>query len=182
VILEIIVVIKNVSVNDFSLFFWFCDFAPAFFALAFFMKNNQMIKGLINIGFITQVAALIGGSIFLLTGLDLFGFGNILNNMKIFQVGVFLFVHAYSTSLALFSTYKTEIKPLSLIYSLAFLSFMFISSTLFTPFASNINYVFYLPTLSNFIPFYSYLWIILTFCLIVLPTYLLQRWLYKINR
>jgi len=46
----------NYMLDRYDVFFWFCNHTPLFFAFAFFLKKRNVIKGLINVGFLGQFA------------------------------------------------------------------------------------------------------------------------------
>lgn len=178
IFLQMLAVTKNVYTKDFSSFFWFCDFAPLLFAVGFLLKKYQFVKSLINIGLIPQFMYTILLFLALFFGIDSISFYSILARSKIYILVSFL-LHLFSSNLALFLTYRIRPKKISLIYSFAILAAMFVLILIFTVPGSNINYVYSSNFLGFEIPYYTYLWIILTMIFVILPTYFIQYWIYK---
>jgi len=54
VLLQIVAIFRNLYF-DYVYFFWFCDFVPFVLAIAFFLKKDEVIKGIINIGLFPQL-------------------------------------------------------------------------------------------------------------------------------
>jgi hypothetical protein len=170
--LQILVGVRNVY-SDYMLFFWFCDFAPAVFFIAFLMKRYQLVKGMINIIFFPQVVFLmifLTRTVLHYTGMVTFGY-------DLFFVTVTIMFHLASI-IAMIFTYKITTNENSLAYSLLLLSGTFLVGLAFTPAEGNINFIY---TLGNAfgIPELDILWIPITFFIVVLPTYYLQKVLYK---
>jgi hypothetical protein len=184
IVLQIIVILRDINIDNQSTFFWFCDFAPTILAFAFLMKDEQLVKGLINIGFIPQMLYFIS-LVAAFLGVDILGFKSLLNygdsvlNYGLFNIAVGFLMHAFSSNVALLLTYKTKPQTKSLMYSLIVLAGMFIVGLFFTSPIDNVNYVFSSSALGFSIPFYTLLWIISSFVALVLPTHLIQYALYK---
>jgi hypothetical protein len=177
VFMAILVIIRNLRSNKTKDFFWFCDMAPFILAFAFFTQNQQLLKGLINIGFIAQWVSLIPLSSAIFFHKNLIGFADILNYDK-FHRGVSLLLHSATLNIALLFTYNTKPGISSLVYSLFILTILFILTLLFTSRKENVNYVYHTDFLGFKIPGYTSLWIFITFILVIFPTYLLQYLLY----
>ena len=161
--MAVIVVIRDLVFYDIFNFFWFCDIGLVLFAIAFFNRNIQFIKGLINIGLVAQ-------SIFLLSIVVYAGFKIQMNGLPVVlfhtswvNILVSIIIHLLSTNLALFLTYKEKNGASSLAYSLGVLLFLYVMSLLLTPPSYNINYVFSSDFLGFNIPFYTFLWPVLAF-------------------
>lgn len=175
--LAILVIIRNVTSKKNESFFWFCDIAPFLLAIGFFMHNNQLIKGLVNIGFISQLISLFSLSAAVFFGIDIVGFAEILKESK-FAIIVSFLLHSVSTTLGLVLTYNIKPQPASLVYSLVVLLIMLVLTLTFTKPKSNINYVYHADFLGIKLRNYSFFWITLCFVLVVLPTYLIQYLIY----
>ncbi|MDZ4231460.1 MAG: hypothetical protein U1C52_01575, partial [Patescibacteria group bacterium] len=173
-LLQILVIVRNLSTDYFS-FFWYCDFAPALFALLFFWRNEQAVKGLISIGFFMQLAYTLIIIVKLIFDVTLFGF--VINfPLEAVYVVPTLIIHS-GTMLALVTTYKTKPTKESLAYSLGFLVFIYALVLLFTDPATtpagNYNFI-YFPQLFNDFSLYTEIWVGIAFVLVAIPTYLFQ--------
>lgn len=181
IFLELLVVIRNLGIKDYTAFFWFCDMAPLLLAAAFLLKNNQMVKGLVSIGLVPQLISSVSLFFAVFLGIDIVGFADILN-YSIFYITIAFILHLFSLNVALVLAYRIKPKPQALIYSLVFLAIIFSLSLAFTPSGMNINYV-YNSSFLGFTPFYyTPLWFIFAFFMVVLPTYLIQKWMYNIYK
>ena len=164
--------------SDYFLFFWFCDFAPMLFAFAFFTDNKHFAKGIINVGLFAQMIYL---SLFiyrLASGVTLYSIAP--ESTNLFYNVSSIILHS-STFFAVLLTYRTKPTRKTLLYSLLILFGMYITTLLFTNPEYGINYVYNSRALLPFtIPYYVYLWIPITFAVVVLPTQLIQYWIYKI--
>lgn len=181
VFMQIVALIRNYSENYFY-FFWYCDFVPILLAVAFFLKNTDFVKGLINIGLIPQAIFLIDFVLTIITGSSPLSITRNLSALNIFFIISTLFIHL-SVSLAFLFVHKEKTDKKALYYSFFSLVFIYIATLLFTPPAGIVNYVYHagnwLSGFVDYIPYYTELWIVLTFVLVVLPTYLIQYFVYK---
>ena len=180
IILEILVIIRNFTAKDYISFFWLCDSFPILFGITFLLKKEQLIKGLINIGFIPQLISFFSLFSAVFLGINIVGFEDILNYNR-FHITVSFLLHVFSVNMALLLTYKIKTKTKSLLYSFIILIVIFILTLTFTTSAENINYIYNADFLGFTPPYYTFIWIVLTFLLIVLPTYLIQKGLYKLT-
>jgi hypothetical protein len=178
-LVQTLAIIRNITSDYFS-FFWYCDFAPGVFAILFFLKKDQAIKGFLNIGLFLQT----GYALALIYKLT-FGtspFGITIDILGPFQTITTLILHL-STITILLTTYKIKPKKTSLLYSLIFLILIYSIILIFTTpgitTPVNYNYVYYSKILTPHIPNYTKLWIPLAFLLIVLPTHFLQLLIYN---
>ena len=176
--IQLLVVIRNI-LSGYLTFFWYCDFTPGLFALFFFLKNEQAIKGILSIGLIGQLtysALLLYKIIF---GISLFGY--IFDFQNNFELISTLILH-FATLFVIIATYRVKVTYKSLIYSFTFLTILYLSVLLFTApnyeINGNYNFIYYSDSLSPHLQYYTSLWIVLAFTLIVLPTYYLQMLLY----
>ena len=181
-ILQILVIIRN-SWVDYLTFFWFCDFAPIFFALFFFLKNKQAIKGIINIGLIPQSAYLLGVIVFIAKNTQKIGLSAPNVEHNILYILITILIHL-SSILAIYATIEIKTTKKSLIYSLVFTIIIYIVTLLFTPPNDYINYVYNLGP-----PIFEYLyslyrvfhWIPMILIVFILPGYLIQKLIYYIR-
>lgn len=182
-LIQVIIVAKNFG-HDYYSFFWLCAYTPILFAIGFFIKNINFIKGLTNIALIPQIIFLIDLLCHYLVGRSIFSTTEVFFTFgPLFIITTFL-LHLSSTFALLF-TYKEKPSKKSLYYaffSLLIIEFITLSYTF--P-IDNINFV-YLPGelfryFTNYNPYYSLLWIVFAFIIIVIPTYLIQHLIYKIH-
>ena len=180
--LQLFVILGNFMTDRYDVFFWFCNHTPLFFAFAFFLKNTNVIKGLINVGFLGQFA----------WTLDFLG--KIFFDFHIFNMTTYVFenpnglwvlvpigIHIFSTNLALFFTYKKKPNLLVAFYSLLYIIFLYASTITYTLVERNVNWVFQIGSTVGYAhPLYTNFWPLIVFFLIAMPThgiqYLLYRW------
>lgn len=86
-----------------------------------------------------------------------------------------------STVFALLMTYKIKPNIKTINYSIFVVATVYIISLIFTPYISNINFISHpFDFIPFIIPYYIYLWPLLAFIVLILPTqgiqYLLYRW------
>lgn len=181
-IIQILGIIRNLSTGYLS-FFWYCDFTPGIFSILFFLKNDQAIKGLLNIGLFGQLAYAFILIYKLIFGVALFGF--IFNFSGFFDIFATLILH-FSTLFVLLATYKIRPKEISLRYSFVFLILIYAAVLLFTvsdtSISGNYNFIYYSKTVSPYLQYYTQLWVLLAFTIVVLPTYLFQILIYNLFR
>ena len=169
--LQLVVLIRNIY-SDYMHFFWLCDFAPIIFFIGFLLKKDQLVKGLINFALFPQFIFLIGfisKTVLYLKGYSVFDY-------SYFYIVITILFH-FSSIIAVCLTYKFRITRVSLIYSFILLVLTFFVTIGFTPEQSNINYVFEFYFLAY--PILPFLWIPLTFLIVVIPTYYIQKIIYK---
>jgi len=178
-----IAILRNYLSNYFS-FFWYCDFVSIFFAIAFFIKQEHLAKGLINIGLFAQWIFLFDFFYKLFFGISPLNITTSLFNLSIFFILSTLIVHL-STTIVLIFTYKSKPKKITLLYSLGFLILIYVITLIFTSSVGEINYVYSSGNLLNafkfHIPYYTELWLAIAFIVLVLPTQGLQYLLYKLS-
>jgi len=170
-LLEAVVIIKNIKDKSYYDFFWFCDFAPIFLAIGFFIGNDQFVKGVINVGLITQFNTLV------------FLSKELIRDRKFPEI----IIHLFPINLALLLTYKIATLQVSLVYSLLVLVFIFGLTLIFVPREKDVNFIDYVPL--NFLnkprkiklPYHTILWVIYTEIIIVIPTYFIQLFLSRLG-
>lgn len=176
-LVQIMVILRNYFLGYFVLY-WYCDFAPTIFAILFFFKANQAVKGYLNIGLIPQLIFLFG--FFYKLVFDISLLGDVTNSLS---TGLFYTLSTtishLSTLLALILVIKTKPSKKSLLYSFIFLMLIYAITILFTSPQEYINYVYSSGNLVSFrIPYLTLIWIPLAFVFLVIPTYFLQHLLY----
>lgn len=180
VFLQAVAITRNLYF-DFVYFFWLCDFVPIVLAIAFFVKKDEVIKGVLNIGLFPQLFYI--GSFILRVGFGISILGDI---EEIMDYNAFVIVSSVllhlATVVALGFTYKVRPHRKALGYSLFGLVLIYLVVGIFTTPADSINYVFFV---SNFfeVEALSIFWIPLTFFVVIVPTYWFQvlvwRWTRK---
>lgn len=179
--LQALVVIRNL-LSDYPFYYWYCDFAPFAFAILFAAGSVQGVKGLLHIGLVGQVFYLSSFVWIQWFGRPLMGF-NISLLPDPWYITMTLIMHA-STIAALVITRSARPEPISLVYSLLFLSGMYLIVLILadplTSVSENFNYIRSSQLFSK-LPWYSSLWIPLAFFLVVFPTYLVERGLFLLT-
>lgn len=179
-LIEILAITRN-FLESYIYFFWFCDFAPILFAILFFFKKPQYVKALINFGLIPQLIFLINFFYISFFGKDLF---NLIPNFSelSFLYLVNTFILHLSTLAALFFTFKIKPQKNTFYYSGIILVSIYLVTLIFTsPASGNINYVYSLGDLLKFsIPYYTVLWPVLVFLILILPTQGIQYVIYRV--
>jgi hypothetical protein len=179
--LQLFVIWGNYSAQRYDVFFWFCNHTPIIFAFAFFFRSKDLIKALINVGFIAQF----------LWSLDFFF--KLFFNFYIFKVTRYVFedshgiivlvpilIHVISTNLALYFTYKKRPNLKVLFYSLIYIMFLYATTLSYTLEERNVNCVYLLCGATNLtFSSYTYFWPVLLFFVVVFPTHGIQYLIYK---
>lgn len=178
-LIQAIAVVRNISYGYYN-FFWFCDFAPLPLAIGFFLRKDNFVKSIINIGLIAQGIYIVLYIYKLFSGISVLE--TIPQVTTLFYTISTIIIHL-STTFALIFTYKTKPTINTLFSSLMFLFGMYIVALFFTTPEQRINYVLSSRTLIPLvIPNYTQLWVILTFIVVVLPTQLVQYLIYRKSR
>ncbi len=182
-LMALIIVVRDLVFYDAYNIIWFCDLVLFLFAVAFFMRNIQMVKGLINIGLIAQFIFISEIVMYVFFGVSLSSMPSTLLRTNPINIVLSIMIHLSSTNLALLLTYQRKTRRVSLLYSFLALLLLFVLSLAFTPATDNINYVFSSAFLFGLaIPFYTILWPLLAFAIVVMPTYWFQKKLYLISK
>lgn len=177
ILVQALLIFRNVSIRDYSAFFWFCDFAPLFFAIAFYYKNDQLAKGIINVGLLAQIVSVAGFFIFIIFGTNIAGMATAFVH-TLLQGSMFLLLHL-TVPIALFFQRKKEPTGKSLVYSLIILLLLFLISIIFTSPLDNMNNIYSSTIIIGFTPpYYTPLWIFWTFIAVIVPTYYIQKAVY----
>lgn len=160
---------------------WFCNHAPLLFAIGFLFNNNDLIKGLINVGFFGQILWLIDFSSALL--LDTFIF-NITNYIFTEEINIFTLIpilaHLTSTFVAIALTFNKPVEYKSINYSGGYVILLFITSKLFTKETLNINCVYEVCIYNSLTPpIYELWWFLFAIVIVILPTFYIQKLIYE---
>jgi hypothetical protein len=180
-IMQFFVFLGNYMSERYDVFFWFCNHTPLFFAFAFFLKKKNIIKGLINIGFLGQFV----------WSLDFLG--KIFFDVHVFKMTAYVFeadnglwvllpiaIHMFATNIAFFFTRKKKPNVYTLFYSLIYILFLYAATLTYTLIERNVNCVQLLCGVTD-LTFngYTYFWPLLVFFLIAIPTQGIQYLVYK---
>jgi hypothetical protein len=182
-VMQFFVFLGNYQAERYDVFFWFCNHTPLFFAFAFFLKKRNVIKGLINVGFLGQFA----------WTLDFLG--RILFGEHIFKMTEYVFegdrglwillpigIHILSTNIALYVTRKRKPDIYTLLYSSIYILFLFAGTLTYTLIERNVNCIYLLCGATHLtFNYYTYLWPILVFLIVALPTQGIQYIVHKIS-
>ena len=180
VLLELIFLVSFIWTKAYTTFFWGCNIIPLFFAFAFLTKNVQLIKGAINFEFLPQLVFMFLAILYFTTGISLL---NINHSFEVFAWGaIALILHLFSANVALFYTAKIKTEKKSLFYGFLIFIIIFVLTFLFTPKSQNVNFLYSSKIVLGFsIPNLTIVWPFLVFLVIVIPTYLLQRFISNKN-
>jgi hypothetical protein len=180
--LQALAILRNLF-YDYNYFFWFCDFAPGLFAIAFFIGNKDIIKGIINFGLIPQIIFLSDFIYATTKGASLLGIRVDLIQFTSFSVLSTIFVHL-TTIFALILTLRTKPNKKTIFYSLIFMFAVYLVALIFTPSSGDINYVYSTGNLLNSfnftVPNIVWFWPLFVSLFIILPTQGLQYVLYRV--
>jgi hypothetical protein len=176
VFIEILVIIRNLVFNLYYDFFWACDIFPILLAVLFFLKKDQAIKGIVSFGFIVQNVYVASALLAWVSGVHYFFMDRYINS---FYFLVAIIIHIIPINLALLATYKVKTEKVSLAYSIFFAVFLFFFTLIFTPLNLNINFVKSINIFAISGINVTFVWIPLVFILIIVPGYLIQKFLHS---
>ena len=177
IILQILIIVRNLNNKDYQLFFYLCDFIPLIFIITFLFNFYPLAKSLISIGLIPQLIGIIPPILNLTSNIKFDGIPDYGKQSKFNQI-IELLIHLVPINLALLLTYQIKPEPISLFYSFIILIFLFISTITFTSKKFNINFVYGLDFLGFKLPWHTLLWVIYAFIIVVLPGFLVQYLVY----
>jgi len=184
IFLQLFVFLRNES--NYSNLIWFCNFAPIFFAIAFFIKKSHLVKALINVALIPDILFLIDFFSSLLFNFGIFGKVQpyLQENFLFISTTVILHLVAF---LALSVTYKIKPNKETLLYSAGVVLITYIITLLFSSQGSFYNYVYgtrpgYISV--KYIPYIiiTLLWPALVFIFLVLPSQGIQYLLCRLSQ
>lgn len=182
-IMQFFIFFGNYRTDRYDVFFWFCNHTPLFFAIAFFLRKDDFIKGLINVGFLAQFVWTLDFLSRILLGVHIFNITEyIFEDPNGLWVLLPIGIHIFSTNLALYFTYKKKPKTYALFYSMIYVLFLYSTTLTFTVVQNNINWVFKPEGLNMLIPYYTGLWPFIAFLLLVIPTHAIQYGLYQLSK
>ncbi len=182
--MQFFVILGNYFSDRYDVFFWFCNHTPLFFGFAFLLKKRNIIKGLINVGFLGQFAWLMDFT------------GKLLFDVHIFKMTEYVFedpnglwvlvpigIHIFSTNVALYFTREKKPNITTLLYSLIYIMFLYAGTLTYTLPERNVNCVVALCGALDLTPAnYTNFWPILAFFLVVLPTQGIQYLVYNLSK
>ncbi|MFP4401966.1 MAG: hypothetical protein ACLFPL_01940 [Candidatus Nanoarchaeia archaeon] len=179
--IQIFIFAINFQAEDKSFYYWFCNHIPILLSLAFFTKQYQIVKGLISVGLISQLLWIIDLSLGYFE-IILFGFTSYVFELEsLLSVVSILFIHVFSTLLALMFTIHIQPTRKSLYVSFIYLILLQIITLTLTPEFENINCVYEICGVESLTPpFFSLLWSILTFIVMIIPAFFIQIGIFKL--
>jgi len=182
-ILQLILIIFNLSNGRLGVFYWFCNHTPMILAIGFFLKDKNIIKSIINVGFIAQFFWGLDLVYSLITQNSLFDITPYVFQHQGFSIIVPPLVHLFSTNLALIITIKEKPTKKTLLYSLIYTITLYLVTLILTNPIDNVNCIHEICVFRSFTPLnYNLLWVPLVFLLIILPTQLIQYLFYLIYK
>lgn len=180
--LQVLAILRNLFYG-YNYFFWFCDFAPGLFAIAFLIGNKDIIKGIINFGLIPQIVFLSDFIYATNKGTSLFGTRVDLLQFTSFSVLSTILVHL-TTIFALILTLRIKPNKKAIIFSLILMFAVYFIALIFTPSSGDINYVYSTGNLLNSfsftVPNIVWIWPFFVFLFVILPTQAIQHALYRL--
>ena len=179
--IQMFIYIVNIGAYDFSFYYWYCNHIPILFSIAFFLKQYQLVKGLIHVGLIPQIMWVLDLTLYWLFSFQLFGFTQYFFELEsTLQIISTLFIHIFSSSLAFLFTLNINPNKKSLYFAFGYVSILLLVTLTFTQVEQNINCVHEICGLEELTPpLYTWLFPFLTFIIMILPSYYLQREIYK---
>lgn len=180
-ILQILVFIRNYTLNDNILFFYYCDHIALLLAIAFFIRNIPLIKAFISTGLILQLIYLLDLISYYLFSIKITGSTAYLTNYSLFAMIITLLMHLATAFVAIIFTYKEKNKSISLLYGFIYLIFLYLSTIFLTPKEYDMNCIFNACSVNAiyFDGFTTY-WILIAFIFLVIPVHYLQELIYHI--
>ncbi|MBU4070486.1 MAG: hypothetical protein KJ646_05890 [Nanoarchaeota archaeon] len=182
--LQLLVFFENHVVYKYNIFFWFCDHAPLVISFAFFSKNKDLLKSMINFGFLVQFVWIIDFLFKIIFDKNFLGVTNYIFTAKLgFLVLIPLVIHSLCINVAFLHTYKIKPTIKVLIYSAIYVMMIYALSLTYTPIERNVNCIHEICGLNDYtFSSYTYFWPLLVFIIIILPTQGIQWWVYKWSR
>lgn len=182
--LQVLVLFENYFIYEYNIFFWFCDHAPLLLAIGFFTKNKNIIKTLVNFGFLAQLIWIIDFLARIIFNKSALGVTNYMFTTDFgFLVLAPLLIHSLSVNVAFIHTYKTSPTTKTLVYSAIYIMTIYALSLAFTPIEENVNCIHQICGLKEHTPqTYTFFWPILVFAIIILPTQYIQYLVYRLHK
>ena len=164
-----------------SSFFWICNVVPLLFAIGFFTKRVSFVRSLVSLSLVIHIIWTIDFfSVIFFNNPILGGFTRYVFGKGTISV-LPLLAHLFSSSVALMTVYKEAFnKKRILIYSFVLIIAFQLVAFVFTQPIDNVNCVYdsCILSLVGVIPFYSQIYPIGFFIILVLPGYFLQKLLF----
>ena len=180
-ILQLFVIIENYNASKYDTFFWFCNHALLLFAIGFFTKNNDLIKGLINVGLLAQLVWSIDFLSRILFEIHVFNITNyIFESPSSLWTLLTITIHLFATTLSLYITRNIKPTNKTLLYSILYTIILYISTIIFTLPQNNINWSYEIGGVIGYSsPLYTLFWPFIVIIIIILPTQTIQCYIYK---
>lgn len=137
---------------------WSCNNFCILLAIASFRRNVQMLMGISYLGLVAQllwIADFMSGWV----GFNLSGVADyIYKEGFTYANDVSIFVHLIIPIVILVFTIKVKPQPISILYALPYIFFIYITTILFTPPIEDINCVYLACGNDQYVPYAMYLW------------------------
>lgn len=184
ILFQLILLVFNMGIGrEFSIFIWYCDHIMLLFAIAFIFNRKDLVRSFVNIGLIPQLIWLLDLALSVVTGEFLFGFTEyVFSFSSILAIVITIAGHLFSTLVAILFSIDEKPQFKETYYSLVYVLSLYIITLLLTTPVENVNCV-YGNCLGfwNFV-YYTYLWPVLVYILLVIPSHYLQKLVYKYLR
>lgn len=177
ILLQILVIIRNISIHNYEIFFYFCNHIPILIIILLIFEKIDYLKALINIGLLIQIGWVLDFSSKLIFNTYLFGSTSyIFQGANYFSIIVSILIHTTTLIPLFFLIKKEKTKKKSIYYSIIYLIIIFFLTLLLTTPDYDINCVFNACQI-NFLQFNLFTWFYLPLSLIllILPTYFIQK-------
>lgn len=182
IFLQIIVLMVNIPAGRFSIFFWFCNHTPIIFAFAFFYKRINIVKAIINIGFLAQFIWIYDFFFKIITGEYFLGITRyVFEDISELPILIPILIHLFGTTVAFYLTRKEKPTSRTLGYSFIYLLALYLITLKFSPPAENINCIYWACGFEDYsFKIYQILWPLIAFLILALPTHAIQWIVYKL--
>lgn len=185
IILQILVIFKNLIHPEYNSFLWFCDFVPILILIGLYLNYNQFLKALINIGLISHILIVIDLIVLLIFNYSLSGIAESVLRTGKLDIFVFILLHSFTIIPLLYFNYKIEPKQRCVLYSFIFILILHIITINFARLELNVNSSFNCPSFVCSIlplPFYKWFYPFYFLLILIIPTYIIQLLIYYISK
>ena len=180
IVVALIIIIRDLFLGRYDLFFWFCDFTPFLVLVALKLKSRTLLQGVANVGFFIQIFYLVSIIIAWVFGNGLFSHEFVESVFQQSSMLIFITILVHSFNIVLFLII-IKYKPLrgGVAHSLGVIALMYFPAILFFSRNENINMVYSYVPFSDYLPFYNTMWIFWMFLIIVIPTHFIAKFLHS---
>lgn len=180
--MQALIMYANYRASRFDGLFWFCNHTPLLIGISFLIGRKDFIKAIINVGFLPQLIWTVDFLGRLFFGTCLFDVTQyVFEGLNGRDVLVAIITHMFAINIALFLTRKQKINKKVLLYSAVYLVSLLVVSFIYSPVDKNVNFIKYFGAPAYTFPGYTALWAVLAFVIVVVPTYFIQKGIYKIS-